>query len=141
MVARFATDLARRLLTWALASVLVGVVLLVTGDDFWRGFGLQAALWGLIDALIALVALRSARGDSAPGEVDQATRIRRILWLNAGLDLAYIAIGAGLVAIARDANPFLAGNGWGIAVQGGFLLVFDVVHAMRVPTPGPAARA
>jgi len=141
MIARLVTDLARRLLTWALASVLIGVVLLVAGDDFWRGFGLQAALWGLIDALIALVALRSARRDGTAGEDARATRIRRILWLNAGLDLAYIAIGAGLVAIAGDANPFLAGNGWGIAVQGGFLLVFDVVHAMRVPMPGAASRA
>lgn len=139
MSARFAESLARRLLAWALASVLIGVVLLVVGDDFWRGFGLQAALWGLIDALIALAALRSARRGDAAGEAAQAARIRRILWLNAGLDLVYIAIGAGLVAIAGDGNPFLAGNGWGVVLQGGFLLVFDVVHAMRVPPPaGPA---
>ena len=33
---------------------------------------------------------------------------------------------------ARKA-PFTAGNGWGIIVQGGFLFIFDLLHAVAVP--------
>jgi hypothetical protein len=157
MVASFTSLLARRLLAWSVASVLVGIALLVLADDFWRGFGLQAALWGLIDAIIALVALRSGRreaeraaagavvggpredptaGDAgAAGDLDAARRIARILWINAALDVVYVAIGAILVIVAGASDPFLAGNGWGVIVQGGFLLAFDVVHARRVPRP------
>lgn len=167
MIASFTRTLARRLLAWAVASTLVGVALLVLADDFWRGFGLQAGLWGLIDGIIALVALRSARRDTAApgspgaraaaraaGATDRATpapatdpaaaarRIARILWINAALDVLYVAIGTALVVVAGPSDPFLAGNGWGVIVQGGFLLVFDVAHALRVPRPdSPVARA
>ena len=150
MVASFTGTLARRLLAWALGSVVLGVALLVAADGFWRGFGLQAGLWGLIDSVIALVALRSARAEAGaahPGggsadlaahEIARSRRIARILWLNTGLDVVYVAVGAALVAVAGSTDPFLAGNGWGVIVQGGFLLVFDLVHALRVPTPdGP----
>ncbi len=175
MIASFTRTLARRLLAWALASTLIGVALLVLATDFWRGFGLQAGLWGLIDGIIALVALRSARRDAAapgppgadaadgPAAAPQgaaaalsdeaagapasdpaaaARRIARILWINAALDVLYVAIGGALVVVAGPSHPFLAGNGWGIIVQGGFLLVFDVTHALRVPRPDPTvARA
>jgi len=30
-------------------------------------------------------------------------------------------------------NPFLAGTGWGVVVQGGFLFIFDLLHALAVP--------
>jgi len=137
----FVDVLGRRLVLWAVASVLVGAAMLAWGDAFWRGVGLMFIAWGSIDGLIGLAGRwfadrnrRRLRGDpGAPAR--EAGRIRRILWINAGLDILYIAGGAWLLVTAAD--PGGAGAGLGIVIQGAFLLVFDVLHARWVPSPDP----
>jgi pimeloyl-ACP methyl ester carboxylesterase len=136
----FQDSLARRLLLWAALSVVVGLALLMAQDPFLRGFGLQAILWGAIDAGIALFGLRSAqrdRGTRKRTPLEQATWLRRILLANAALDLLYITGGI-WVLVSRGADPFIAGAGWGIVVQGAFLLLFDLAHALIVPMDEPA---
>ncbi len=44
-----------------------------------------------------------------------------------------MAGGLTLVATLGATDPFAAGNGWGIVVQGGFLFVFDLLHARATP--------
>ena len=55
----FQAVLSRRLLLWSAFSVLIGGALLLVGTPFWRGFGVQALLWGAIDAAIAAFGLRN----------------------------------------------------------------------------------
>ncbi len=57
------------------------------------------------------------------GPTDPA-RLRRVLLVNAGLDVGYLAVGAALVRRAR-----WRGDGWAVLVQGGFLLVLDATAA------------
>ncbi len=143
MTWEFADLLGRRLILWAVLSVLGGAILLALGDAFWRGIGLQAVVWGVIDGAIGIVGRRGAArgrrlhaGDETAAR-REARRIRRLLWVNAGLDVAYVIGGLVLAGPIAAGDPFLAGNGWGVVVQGAFLLVFDAVHATWVPDAEP----
>jgi uncharacterized membrane protein YecN with MAPEG domain len=56
----------------------------------------------------------------------------------------YVVGGLVLVYTFAAQNQFMAGNGWGIIVQGGFLFIFDLLHALAVPrreAPLPRCRA
>ena len=142
MTWEFADLLGRRLVAWGLFSTLAGVALVTLGEAFWRGFGGMAIAWGLVDTAIGLVARRlierSRRrtiGDQ-PARDQAHRRIRRLLLLNAALDIAYIALGSWLVATAAH-DAWRAGAGWGVIVQGGFLLAFDLAHVRLQPPRGP----
>jgi hypothetical protein len=140
MIWNFQRALTRRLYAWSAISMAVGIVLLLAGDAFWRGFGLQAVAWGVIDAAIAWFGSASTRKrrSPSPGGIDaariEARKLRKLLWINTGLDVLYVAGGLILVATLGAQDPFAAGNGWGIVAQGGFLFVFDLLHACATPT-------
>jgi hypothetical protein len=99
---------------------------------------LEAIAWGLIDAGIALVGgwvtrRRQAKllDPSEPIVMARETRnLRRILWINTGLDVLYIAGGITLTLTLGVDTVFWRGNGWGIIIQGGFLFLFDLLHAL-----------
>ena len=130
----------RILLGWGLGSTLVGLPLLISPSPFWRSFGLQAASWGLIDAILAILGGAGARRKATRVEVGElgeeealaeARSFRRILLINVGLDLLYI--GGGLTTARRAAQrPGRQGMGMGIALQGLFLLIFDSLLAREV---------
>ncbi len=147
MIWDFQDALTCRLLLWSALSITAGGILLLAGDAFWRGFGLQAVVWGAIDAGIALFGRRSAQGRQAsapPGPettAREARNLRRLLWINSGLDVLYVAGGLLLVATLGRSDPFAAGSGWGIVLQGSFLFVFDLLHARRGGLRGRSAHA
>ena len=103
---------------WAAASVAAGVVLWASPQT--RGFGRQTLAWGAVDGAIAYV---GARRRAARGATDPA-RLRRVLLLNAALDVGYVAAGAELVRRGR-----WPGDGTAIVVQGLFLLALDSAAA------------
>jgi len=140
MIWDFQRTLARRLTIWSVISIAAGVVLLLAGDAFWRGFGLQAVAWGAIDAAIAWWGGAAARkfsarpaAERAAAALAEAGKLRKLLWVNTGLDVLYVAGGVALAATLGATDPFLAGNGWGIVVQGAFLFLFDLLHARATP--------
>jgi hypothetical protein len=147
-LAAFEARLASRLLAWGAASVAGGAALAAIGggrgDPFLRGFGTQTIGWGVIDGALALGGLARARrhradppsGDAAERE---AARIRRILAVNAGLDVLYIAGGLAVAAGRGRTDPAARGHGLAAVVQGAFLLGFDAWHAARVPALRRAA--
>lgn len=145
----FEDCLARRLLAWGGASVAGGATLAVvgaaTGNRFLRAFGGQTVGWGVIDAGLALGGRARARRLRAVSPVDpdetarEAPRVRRILALNAGLDVLYVAGGLAAGRGRRDAAA--RGHGLAAVVQGVFLLVFDAWHAARVPSAEATAGA
>jgi hypothetical protein len=148
--------LARRLLAWGGVSVAAGVALALGGHAAGsapvRAFGGQTVGWGAIDAALAVGGLARARRlratppDDQPEAAAEAERVRRLLAVNAGLDILYVA--GGLAVAAGRGRTDIAARGHGLAAvaQGAFLFAFDVWHAARVPraaTPeppvGPAA--
>lgn len=133
----FLRTLSIRLLRWSLLSALVGSLLLVSGEPFWRGFGLQALAWGVVDAGIALWGFRTAARKERLlmtwEQVHQECgKLRRILWVNTFLDVIYIAGGGLLIGWQGGENIFMAGTGWGIVVQGAFLLFLDAFHLRQL---------
>ena len=103
---------------WAVGSVLVGGALSLRPGT--RAFGRQSAAWGAVDGAIAVVGgrRRASRGPTDPA------RLRRVLLVNAGLDVGYLAAGAWLVRRTR-----WTGDGAAVLVQGAFLLVLDSAAA------------
>ena len=114
-------QLTRVLGAWAAASVVAGLALSM--DPRTRGFGRQTAAWGAVDGAIAAVGVRGRR---RKGPTDPA-RLRRVLLVNAGLDVGYLAVGARLVRGDR-----WRGDGYAVLVQGAFLLVLDTTAARRL---------
>lgn len=129
---KFESDLTKRLLAWSVLSLLSGLYLWFTANEFGRGFGIQAIFWGAVDTAIALVGARTAvRRKSTTDPMKEALFIRKVLWVNFGLDMLYIL--GGFWVVQTYTELFWQGTGWGIVLQGAFLFFFDLIHALRVP--------
>ena len=123
---KFESDLTNRLLLWSAFSLLAGLFIWFATDEFGRGFGIQAVAWALVDALIALIGAAAAVRRKFT-----ANTIRKVLWINSGLDMLYIL--GGFWVIQTRTEMFWQGTGWGIVLQGTFLFFFDLFHAIKVP--------
>lgn len=139
MIYGFQDALSRRLLAWSALSIVAGAILLIAGDGFWRGFGLQALVWGAIDAAIAIFGSRSSRKRRASGQSNpevtmrEARNLQKLLWINTGLDVFYVTGGFIVLFVFGAQDQFAAGNGSGIVLQGSFLFLFDLLHVRAVP--------
>lgn len=135
----FQDSLTRRLMLWSFSSILTGAWL-VWGTEFWRGMGIQFLAWGAIDLAIAFLgamATRKRKAKLTPEEListqpSERANLAKILWINTGLDVLYVAGGMALILTFGASNPFWQGGGWGITIQGGFLFFFDLFHAMKL---------
>jgi hypothetical protein len=128
----------RGLLIWGSNSMVAGVTLaLLSKSDFWKQFGWQQAGWGAVDTALAVGGWQNvetnyaaARAETWEGDVQkEANRLWWILIVNGVLDALYIAGGAWLL---RQPSEKRQGMGAGIIVQGGFLLLWDFINAIRV---------
>ena len=136
----FQDVVSRRLLTWAGISTALGVVMGVFGK-FWRGVGSQFVGWAVVNAAIALGGAyfterrrHNLETPNAPHTLlREGANLQRLLWINAGLDILYM-LGGAWTAARNGHKPRMQGVGVGIILQGLFLFVFDVVHALRTPT-------
>lgn len=125
---------------WAAGSVAVGGVLWRAGtrsdNAVLRAFGRQSAAWGAIDGVIAAIGWSRRRSGA---QQTRAADLRRVLAVNAGLDVGYVLGGIWLIA-ARESlgrRPGYSadqatGDGAAVIAQGTFLLVLDAVHARRL---------
>ena len=88
-----------RLLVWGAASILAGTVLLAwlrvgsRRSVLLQHFAIQSVAWGCVEGLIALESWMQL----SPRDVSGATRLDRLLWLNIGLDIGYVLVGATLI--------------------------------------------
>ena len=132
--------IARRLAWWGAISFAVGIPTFLM-EPALRGFGIQAMIWGLIDAAIAvggsflIIRRRKTVADPQAKEVvlNETNRTRRLLWLMVPLDVIYIIIGLTLAFTWGRKDAWWLGTGVGVVVQGLFLLGFDWYHAKNVP--------
>lgn len=131
---RLEQRIGRQLFAWGVMNIALGTLLLLGESLFLRGFGMQAVVWGTINAAIAAFGQsrlprklhRLLRRDGLQASRNERRSLRRLLLINAGLDVLYIV--AGLLVIGLLPGPLAAGNGWGVVLQGSALLVFDVWH-------------
>ena len=106
------------------------------GGNWKKGFARQQVGWGAVDLVIAGLGAYRGRGAQSPEEL---RKLHRILKINAGADVGYLAGGLLMLSRSRDIAERLPradaetvrGDGAGILVQGGFLLLLDTVYAVR----------
>ena len=111
---------------WAAGSVVLGAALSLPPRT--RGFGRQTAVWGAVDGAIAYAGVLGRR---RRGPTDRV-RLRRVLLLNAGLDVGYLGVGAALARGRRVRGRAYRGDGLAVLVQGAFLLLLDTTAAARL---------
>ena len=115
--------LSLRLLAWSLPWMGAGIVgLWASNDDRSRGFWGMSGAWALVNAGIAYAGLLGPEPDGGS--------LRNTLLINAGLDVAYVLGGAYMLSRPEET---WRGAGWGIIIQGAFLLAFDLLHAYLIP--------
>lgn len=119
-----------RLAVWGAGCVLLGTLLLATlvwrrtDATFLRHFAIQTAAWGAVDLAICAWAWRGLSLRDFAG----AQSLVNFLWLNTGLDVGYVLMGATLALACRRPAPRPAGigAGVGIALQGIALFLLDI---------------
>lgn len=141
---QYQSMLSKRLLQWAGVSIVAGF-LMRGGRPFWRQLGGQFVSWGVINALIAwggqiMMRERVAKMEN-PGTYairqEESAKLGRLLWINAGLDVLYMFIGWRMMR--RDkGDGAMKGTGLGVILQGAFLMVFDIIHAVNLPNEDEA---
>lgn len=136
---QFNEQVTRRLMTWNAVNLVCGLALANSRDAERRGIGTQAAGWAVINVAIAIIGGRATRqraqkADALKPETltREARNLRRLLWLNAGLDVGYM-LGGWWYARREGKRPFRRGMGTGIIIQGLLLFIFDVTQAWDVP--------
>jgi hypothetical protein len=130
----------RRLLLWSAFSVALGFKLATAQSSRQRAMGQQFVVWGGVDGAIALVARlliqRRQRLAADPNDPElhrrEAEKIGRLLWINTGLDVLYVLGGVALMQTRGRRDAKTHGHGLGVTIQGGFLLAFDLWHALQM---------
>lgn len=114
--------IAQQLMLWALAC-LAGSTLALwrTQHAIWRPFWFMTGVWALVNAAIAYAGWL--------GEEPSVGQLRQLLWINAVLDVLYIAVGWFLWTRPK---AILKGFGLAVGLQGCFLLAFDLLHALQI---------
>ena len=130
--------LIRALAAWSVGSIAVGaLVLLRRPGTRATGFARQSIAWGAVDLAIAGLSLR--RRDPVADEAAQARSLRRLLLVNAALDVGYVGTGVLLWRAGRLRGRDSTGDGAGVVLQGAVLLVLDAACASAL-RPVPTAR-
>jgi hypothetical protein len=136
----FQRTVARGLLTWSGVSVALGLLMGAARTPFAHGVSSQFLGWPVINSGIALFGLFSAGrrertlkdAHTREQRAKEARNLRRLLRINAVLDIGYMAGGLWLLT-RRDKPERLRGAGLGIVLQGAFLFVYDTVLSLKVP--------
>ena len=125
-----------RLFAWGAASAVTGTAIVAwlraraAQSPLLLQFGIQTMGWGLAEVALGLFASRGL----ALRDLAGATRLDRLLWLNIGLDLGYMLVGASILVtgwqIGRRAG--LVGAGVGVIVQGSALVLLDLTLAVHI---------
>lgn len=121
------------LLGWAALNMGVGAIGWARSEDpRWRAFHQMNLGWNVINAAIAAFGYYDAtRPQTLPlglsETIAQGVSIQKILMINIGLDVAYMAAGAWMWERGRRLED-VRFEGWGqsLILQGGFLFAFDL---------------
>jgi hypothetical protein len=119
-----------KLALWAAMSVVAGTGILAllhlrrAESPLLQHFAIQSMAWGTVDLAIVIAAQRGL----ALRSYAEAVALDRFLWLNVGLDVGYVAVGATLAISGwvMGRRLGLVGAGLGVIVQGVALAILDL---------------
>lgn len=118
---------------WAGLNIVSGSIGWATTNDESKYFNQMNVAWNIVNLGIALPSLlRKHPTDLSDEEiVKQQHTIEKVLLLNVGLDVAYVTSGFLLKEMSKNnPNNYHRYRGYGnsLLLQGGFLLVFDIIQ-------------
>ncbi len=117
----FRQRIGKLLITWSIANVIVGIVLIFSlPGTIYGGIGLQAFIWGLIDSFIAYYIIVKQKEESAE-------KIANTVYRSIGMDIIYQVVGL-IIIVFLFQDPYMVGNGIGVIIQGFFLLLLDLYY-------------
>jgi hypothetical protein len=119
--------------SWAAVNIAAGAAgYFIAKDDEWKAFHGMNAIWNVVNGVIAYGGYLGASKEAGKNEgsvkmLRNYEADKRLFLLNAGLDVLYIGSGVFLREHAyREKDPAVwKGFGNSVALQGGFLLLFD----------------
>ena len=122
-----------RLVIWAVTSATIGTALLTlitlrrTAAPIVQWFATQALVWGMVELGLVLLSWRQL----GMRDVSAATRLDRLTWLFAGLDVGIVGVGVtvAITAWLHGRRLGAVGAGLGVVVQGLGLLVLHLTFA------------
>lgn len=131
--------------SWATLNIISGSIGYSLSENDSKYFHQMNAGWNLVNLGIASFALYHLGQSEASilshsETILELQNLDKILLLNAGLDIGYMATGAWLWERGiRKQSHKLKGYGKSLLLQGGFLLVFDVIlYLIHSPITGEA---
>ncbi|MFC0262124.1 DUF6992 family protein [Fontibacter flavus] len=118
--------------SWAIGNIIWGGIMAGRTSGELRGFNQMNAYWNSVNLLIAGLGYYSAMKEVPSGDfwetLQSQQNIEKILLVNAGLDVAYMAGGLYMLERGRRLdNIRLSGFGKSVIMQGAFLMTFDTV--------------
>ena len=123
--------------SWAAANITVGAIGWATSSGESKYFNQMNVFWNIVNLGIALPGLFDSKKDqtSSNGKlIKEQYSNEQVYLLNNALNVLYISSGALLKSIANshpDDEIRYQGYGNALILQGGFLLVFDLVQYLR----------
>ena len=122
-----------RLALWAVTSTVLGTGIVATitvrriGAPILLWFGIQSLAWGLVELVLVTIGFQQL----TMRDVSGATRLDRLTWFIAGVDVGIVAAGVAVISVAWLLGRRLTaiGAGLGIVVQGLGLLVMNLTFA------------
>lgn len=124
------------LLGWSVVNIVAGTVatFYYKKNPVLKHFFQMNALWNIVNLVIAAIGLHQlSLLDPSTVKLQELLykvfTFEKLLLFNAGLDIAYIAIGSFLVERgANHKSTLLKGFGKALWLQGGFLFLFDILY-------------
>lgn len=121
--------------SWAVGNIIWGGAMAGRTTGEVQGFHQMNAYWNAVNLLIAgfgyYSAFKETPSDNFWETLQSQHSIEKILLVNAGLDVAYMAGGLYMLERGRRTdNPRLSGFGQSVILQGAFLMSFDIIKYM-----------
>lgn len=117
---------------WAVSNMVIGGIGMTRTGGNLRYFHQMNAAWNTVNLAIAGFGYRGLKNQSLDLNLTETItefhNFEKILLLNTGLDVGYMALGAFLWERGlRKESSRLKGYGQSLILQGGFLFTFDLV--------------
>ncbi|GHA66579.1 DUF6992 family protein [Pontibacter akesuensis] len=127
---------------WAILNILISSYQLTKATRNRRYFYQMNLYWNIVNLIIAALALYSiltkdAMAQTLAESVQLHSWYKKILYLNVGLDVAYVLLGTYLKERSRNTPRYEKLQGWGqsVLLQGAFLFFLDLALVVLLEAP------
>ena len=130
--------------SWAVANIGYGSIATFNSTGEAKYFHQMNAIWNVVNLGIGIPGIISAYKNQQPKNLlelnEYQHKLEKVYFINAGLDVAYIAAGGALrlAGANKSANikRRLQGYGNSLLMQGGYLLIHDIAMILLYKTNG-----